>query len=341
MRHSVRSTTSVGDALTSFTKPAVVTAPPPFPKPTSRAFGAVLRKVERFAGNDSITILFEGESGTGKNWLARLAHQHSRRAARELHEKSLATIVDSLAESDLFGHEPGAFTDGRNRRQGAFQSANHSTLFIDELGKASSNVQRLLLRAVEEQVICPVGSDRSVKVDVRLLLATNVSLESLVAQGRFLPDLFARLGQFRIELPPLRERREDIPDLTRFFLARHALQCGYPVGLPTIHPELMDALVGADWKYNLRELDASLHRLVVEANSAAQLTLAHCVDNLEYLRGRTRGRPTKSSPESVAAAVSRSKSVTGAANALGISRSTVYRKLARGDDTPALPPVAD
>lgn len=341
MRHSVRSNTSVGDALTSFTKPAVVTAPPPFPEPKSKVFGAVLRSVERFAAYDSVVILFEGESGTGKNWLARLAHQRSRRAAREFRVKSLADIADPLAESELFGHEAGAFTDARHRRAGLFQSANHGTLLIDELGKASPSVQRLLLSAVEEGEICPVGSDRSVKIDVRLLLATNVSLESLVAQGRFLPDLFARLGQFRILLPPLRERSEDIPDLARFFLARHALKCGYPVGLPTIHPELMDAFVRADWINNLRELDASLFRLVVEANSEAQLTLAHCVDKLEYLRGRSRGRPTKSSPASVAAAVSRSKSITGAANELGVSRSTIYRKLARGDDTPPPPPVAD
>lgn len=342
MRHRERSNISSPDSLTSFTRPTIARALPPFPKPRSKAFSSVLHQIERFAGDDTITILFEGESGTGKNWLARLAHQRSGRAARELHEKSLATIIDSLAGSELFGHEQGAFTDARTRRFGAFQSANHSTLFVDEVGKASFAVQRLLLRAIEEQVIFPVGSDRSVKVDVRLLLATNVSLRSLVAQQLFLPDLFARLGQFTIQLPPLRERREDIPDLARYFLALHACRRGYSVGLPTIHPALMTALVAAKWEYNLRELDGTMHRLVVQAGSAAQLTLDHCVANMNYLRPRARGRPTKSSPERVAAAVRDADSIADAARTLGVSRSTVYRRLAQFKDIcPPPPPVAD
>jgi DNA-binding NtrC family response regulator len=340
MRHRERSSASAGDSLTSF-GPPVQHSRPQIPKARSKTFNFALHQVARFAGDDSITIIFEGESGTGKNWLARLAHQLSRRSARDLHEKSLANIVDSLASSELFGHVQGAYTDARSSRPGAFQSANHSTLFIDEIGKASLSVQGLLLRAVEERVIFPVGADRPVKVDVRLLAATNVSLHSLVDQERFLPDLYARLGPFRIHLPPLRERREDIPDLARYFLSQHALRRGYSVGLPTIHPALMTALAGAHWKYNLRELDGTMHRLIVEADSSAELTLDHCVEDLEYLRPRSRGRPPKSSPANVAATVRRTESISDAARALAVSRSTIYRKLAKVGDEPPGISVAD
>jgi DNA-binding NtrC family response regulator len=332
MHYRERPSASARDSLTPFVQLQPAVALPLLPKPRSTAFCAVLHQVERFATDDTITIVFEGESGTGKNWLARFAHMRSRRAGHELHEKSLATVTDSLAGSELFGHEQGAFTDARSRRPGAFQSANHSTLFIDEVGKATFAVQRLLLRAIEERVIVPVGADRPIKVDVRLLLATNVNLKSLVVEKLFLPDLYARLGQFRICLPPLRERREDIPDLARYFLAQHAARRGYTVGLPTIHPALMTALQNAHWEYNLRELDGVVHRLLADADPAAELTFDHCVGDLDYLRVRSRGRPTKSSPEKVADTVKHTESIAGAARALAVSRSTVYRKLAKIDD---------
>lgn len=338
MRNSERLKPSERVPSTVFGRPTAATHPT-FPRPKSNAFSSVLDRVARYAANDAITIVLEGESGTGKNWLARLAHQQSRRASHELHEISVATIVDSLANSELFGHEAGAYTDARGRRTGAFQSANHSTLFIDEIGKASSTVQRLLLRAIEDGVINPLGSDRCMKVDVRLILATNVSLTSLVADELFLPDLFARLGQFRIQLPPLRERKEDIPDLARYFVAKHGFQSGYPVGLPTIHPSLMNALVHAEWPYNVRELDQTLNRIVFDAESAVELTFDHCVGDLGYLRVHTRGRPTKSSPSNVANAVKRIETVAGAARSLGMSRSTVYRKLAQIKKKPE-PPIA-
>lgn len=336
-----RAIASVGDPLTPFGPSTILHNHPQLPKPRSKAFSSVLHQVKRFASDDAITIVFEGESGTGKNWLARLTHQLSRRSAQALHETSLATIVDSLASSELFGHEQGAFTDARHRRPGAFQSANHGTLFIDEVGKASPSVQKLLLRAIEERVVNPVGADRPIKVDVRLLMATNVSLKSLVSEKLFLPDLFARLGQFRVHLPPLRERREDIADLSRYFLAQHAMRLGYSVGLPTIHRSLMSALEAAEWEYNLRELDGVLHRLIIESDSAAELTLDHCVGDLDYLRARTRGRPAKTSTARVAATVGRTDSIADAARALAVSRSTVYRRLAELGSDAAVPPVAD
>jgi DNA-binding NtrC family response regulator len=341
MPHRERSSASARESSSSFQSPKDDQQPPKFPRPRSKAFSFVLHQVERFAPDESITIVFEGESGTGKNWLARLTHRLSKRSARELYEKSMATVTESLAGSELFGHEPGAFTDARTRRLGAFQSANHSTLFLDEIGKATPAVQRLLLRAIEERMIFPIGADRPIKVDVRLLMATNVSLKSLVAEQLFLPDLYARLGQFRVHVPPLRERKEDIPDLVRYFVAQHALRLGYSAGLPTIHPALMMALEGADWHYNLRELDGVMHHLIVASDSAAELSCEHCVGDLDYLRAHSRGRPTKSSPASVAATVGRTDSIADAARALSVSRSTVYRKLAMLTGDRPISPVAE
>ena len=304
------------------------------PTPTSRIFQRVLQQVVKFARHDTITIVFEGETGTGKNWLARLAHQQSPRCAQEFHTISVAAFSDSLIGSELFGHEPGAFTDARAKRLGAFQSAHQGTLFIDELGKASIAVQQHLLRVIDEGTLTPVGADRPVRVDVRMLAATNVSLRSLVDEKLFLHDLYPRLGLFTILVPPLRDRREDIPDLAEYFVATHAVALGCSSGLPTIHPALMESLQLADWEFNVRGLESAMKRLIVEAEFAPQLTLEHCVDGLEFLCQRGCGRPARSSPEKVATTVRRSRSKAAAARELDISRSTLYRKLGRADGTP-------
>jgi two-component system response regulator HydG len=341
MQNRERSTASARDSLTSFGLTASSEPRLQFPKPRSKSFSAVVHKVEQYARDESIIILFKGESGTGKTWLARYAHQHSSRSSHPLQEESLATISDSLAGSDLFGHVMGAFTDARAHRLGAFKSAIHSTLFLDELGKATPIVQRHLLRAIEERVIRPVGSDRSIIVDIRLMAATNVDLKSLVEKDLFLPDLYARLGHFSVYLPPLRERREDIPDLARYFLAQHAMRRGYPIGLPAIHPALMLALEEAEWETNLRGLDGAMHYLIAEADPSVELTLDHCSGDFDYLRTHARGRPKKSSSASVAAAIKQLGSVTDAARALSVSRSTIYRYAAKLKDDLPVPLVAE
>lgn len=340
MNRRERASAPTPELLSVSSKPTATSSLPIAPKPRSKAFNVILDRVERYAEDDSIRIVFEGESGTGKNWLARLAHQRSRRASRVFHERSLTTVPDALAPSELFGHVQGAFTDARHRRSGAFQSANHGTLFLDEIGKATPEVQRLLLRAIEEGVIYAVGSDVPIRVDARLIFATNVNLQALKGKGLFLADLYARLGYFRIEVPPLRERREDIPDLAKYFLALHAARRGYPPGLPTIHPALMAALEEAKWEDNLRGLDGAMHLLLVEAQSASELTFEHCHFCLEYLRKHKRGRPRKASRTQIADAVSRNGTIAGAARALGIARSTVHRQLARTNTGQSPPPVA-
>lgn len=331
LRHERRKTPASNP--TSLQKGAVVPWSPLSPVSSSRSpiYRKVLADVAKFARHESVTIVFEGETGTGKNWLARLAHRQSPRHAKTMHTISLAELSDSLIASELFGHEQGAYTDAHQKRVGAFQTAHQSTLFIDEIGKASIAVQNHLLRVVDEHELTSVGADRPIKVDVRLLAASNVSLPLLVKTGHFLRDLYARLGRFRVHVPALRERREDIPDLARFFLAKYAAQLGYPAGLPTIHPALVSALQRAHWEFNLRDLESAMLRLLVEADSEVELTLDHCVGDLAALRPRTCGRPRRISSESVQAAILRSKSKSSAARDLDISRSTLYRSLRRAD----------
>jgi DNA-binding NtrC family response regulator len=240
------------------------------------------------------------------------------------HDVVLSTLDDSLAGSELFGHVGGAFTSARQARAGHFASAHGGTLFLDEIGKASLAVQQRLLHAVEYREIRPIGSDRRVSVSVRIVAATNVSLESLVANGRFLPDLAARLTAFRIHLPPLRKRRADIPGLVEHNVAERARGCGYG-NAPRVDSALMDALRAAPWPNNLRQLSSTVHRILVDAEGADPLTLEHCLDDLAYLRAepRKRVRLTRRCVEDALA--STNGSISAAARLLGVDRTTVHR----------------
>jgi DNA-binding NtrC family response regulator len=237
----------------------------------------------------------------------------------------LSALDDALASDELFGHVPGAFTGARDVRAGVFASATGGTVFLDEIGKASLHVQQKLLDAIESHVIVPLGSDRPVTVDVRIIAAANIPLRQLVDEMKFLPDLYARLKSFRIALPPLRERREDIPLLVEQCVAYHARDCGYE-SVPQVDDELMSALKRAEWPHNLRELDGTVHRLVVEAEGAALLTVGHCVDDLSFLVASPK---PKAAPNAAAVreAVARIKKKSAAARELGTSRSTLYRRL--------------
>jgi transcriptional regulator with GAF, ATPase, and Fis domain len=179
--------------------------------PSSAAFRKCVAQARRFAHDCDAAILIEGESGTGKTQIARLVHDSSPRRNAPFHDVVLSTLDDTLAGSELFGHVQGAFTDARQPRAGHFPSAHGGTLFLDEIGKASLAIQQKLLHAIEYGEIRPVGSDRRVRVDARIVAATNIPLSLLVDEGRFLPDLRARLDAFRIHLPPLRHRRGETP----------------------------------------------------------------------------------------------------------------------------------
>jgi len=289
----------------------------------STAFQRVLAQLARLARHPSVPILLEGESGTGKTSIARWIHDNSPRAAGPSCAVLLAGLDDALAGSELFGHVTGAFTDAKSSRAGQFASASGGTLFLDEIGKASRAVQQKLLHAVEQHEIRPIGSDRSMRVDTRIIVASNVPLRQLVEEGTFLPDLSARLDVFRVALPPLRKRRADIPLLVMGAVARHAADCGYETE-PAIAPELMRALQRAPWPNNLRELDATIWRLLIEAEGSPMLTLAHCPDALSHLRLADTPPITR---ELLQDAVSKHGGVSAAARALNVDRTTIYRRL--------------
>src|SRR5258708_3474392 len=200
-----------------------------------------LHRLERVAPLDT-TVLFTGETGTGKNLLARRLHHCSRRANRPLVSVSLASIPDALVASELFGHEQGAFTGATHRRIGRFELADRATLFLDEVGELSPEMQVSLLRVIQDGEYERLGASQTRGVNVRLIVATNRSLEQAVEEGRFRADLYYRLSVFPIHLPPLRERRDDIPALAEHFLSQLPSACGRPVA--RIDPASMDRLVG-------------------------------------------------------------------------------------------------
>jgi formate hydrogenlyase transcriptional activator len=222
----------------------------------------VLAKVEQVAPTDS-TVLILGETGTGKELIARAIHDKSTRKARPLVKVNCAAISAGLVESELFGHVKGAFTGAVERRIGRFQLADGGTIFLDEVGELPPETQVKLLRVLQEQEFEPVGSSRTQRVDVRVITATNRNLEALVRNGAFRDDLFYRLNVFPITVPPLRERRRDIPALVMFFLERYARRFGKRV--ESVSSETMDRLVRYAWPGNVRELQNLVERAVILA----------------------------------------------------------------------------
>jgi transcriptional regulator with PAS, ATPase and Fis domain len=215
---------------------------------------------QRVAGTDS-TVLIAGESGTGKELIARFVHGNSRRASNPFIAVNCGAIPSDLLESEMFGHERGAFTGAVGSRMGLFQLANGGTIFLDEIGEMTPALQVKLLRVLQEREIRPVGADRTIKVDVRVIAASNRDLGAEVEKGRFREDLFYRLQVIPITIPPLRERRSDIPALVMHFLDKHNQQRG---GKPCeIAPDAMVHLWEYDWPGNVRELENLIERMVI------------------------------------------------------------------------------
>ncbi|MEO6959483.1 MAG: nitrogen regulation protein NR(I), partial [Burkholderiaceae bacterium] len=227
---------------------------------TSVAMQEVYRAIGRLSASRA-TVLITGESGTGKELVARALHTHSARAGGSFVALNTAAIPRDLLEAELFGHERGAFTGATQLRRGRFEEADGGTLFLDEIGDMPFELQTRLLRVLAEGSFYRVGGSQAIRVDVRIVAATHQPLEQRVAQGQFREDLFHRLNVIRLRLPPLRERKEDIPALTRFFLQASANTLKVPVRRLT--PKALAALAGFNYPGNIRQLENFCHWLTV------------------------------------------------------------------------------
>jgi DNA-binding NtrC family response regulator len=300
---------------------------------TSDALQSVFRLVEKVAGTNT-NILIQGESGSGKELIARAIHHNSSRAERPFVAVNCGALPETLLESELFGHTKGAFTGAISNKVGLFRAAEGGTMFLDEVGEISTAMQVRLLRAVQEHEVTPLGSASPISFDARIICATNRDLEKDVTEGRFREDLFYRLNVIEINLPPLRDRREDIPLLVRTFITRTAREQQREE--KAIDPGALSALINYNWPGNVRELQNAIERA---------FTLSGERIDLESLPPRVRDaaghfsirdpegiRPTLDEVErrhilETLASVDQDK--TRAANILGIDLSTLYRKLKR------------
>ena len=296
---------------------------------TSQALERVLKQAKSVAAT-AATVLLSGENGTGKEMLARAIHQESPRATGPFVAVSCAALPEALIESELFGHEKGAFTNATQSHKGRFELADGGTLFLDEIGDLSAAVQVKLLRVLQEREFERVGGMKTLPVDIRLIAATNRDLEKEVAQGRFRQDLFFRLNVVPLVLPPLRERPDDIPILAAHFAAKSSQKYGQST--PELEPALVEVLLDYNWPGNVRELENLMERLVV-LSSSSTLGLEFVPEKmLRVLPGTTPG--DESTLEGAVEALKRRMIVNAlksegnkvaAAKKLGISRSYLHR----------------
>jgi DNA-binding NtrC family response regulator len=222
----------------------------------------VFEAIETVGPTDA-TVLITGESGTGKELVARAIHYASPRRLHPLVVIHCGALTETLLESELFGHEKGAFTGAQYRKKGKFEIAEGGTVFLDEIGDISLKTQTDLLRVLQEREIVRVGGNQSIKVDFRIVSATNKRLEQLIDEGKFRPDLFYRLNVFRIELPPLRDRKEDIPLLVNHFVGKFSKEMNKRI--TRVSPRAMDVLQTHAWPGNIRELENAVERAMVVA----------------------------------------------------------------------------
>jgi DNA-binding NtrC family response regulator len=232
----------------------------------SQVMQELMRQLDLVARSRS-TVLIRGETGTGKELAARAVHDRSAQRQMPLIRVNCAAIPEQLLESELFGHVRGAFTGADSNRKGRFALADGGSILLDEIGSLGPSLQPKLLRVLQEREIEPLGADRPQKVDVRVIAATNRDLSRMVAEGAFQQDLYYRLSVIPIEIPPLRERREDIPLLVEHFLEKHSRRLGKPID--GIDPGALAVLVDYDWPGNVRELENAVERAVVLAPGRA------------------------------------------------------------------------
>jgi DNA-binding NtrC family response regulator len=285
----------------------------------------IYKTVSRAAPTDA-SVIVEGETGTGKELVARMIHRFSRRASQPFVPVDCSSIAPSLLESELFGAMRGAFTGADRDRVGVFEAAHRGTVFLDEIGEIEMNFQLALLRFLEGHEIRPVGASRSKEVDVRVIAATNRDLQRLVDEKKFREDLWYRLNTVRIVLPPLRERRTDIPLLARFYINKYNARYNRDV-------KLMDSGVKAlqdyTWPGNVRQLQHVIERLTILAERVDSDTVHDALTSME-----SREKPVETLADAEEDQIRRVLAATGgnkskAAQILGIERKTLYRKLER------------
>jgi DNA-binding NtrC family response regulator len=319
----------------------------------SQATRDAIALARRVAGSD-MPVLIQGESGTGKEVFARAIHGSSERAGAAFVAVNCGALPAALVESILFGHEKGAFTGATERRRGKFQEASGGTLFLDEIGELPPDAQVKLLRAIQTGEVDPVGGSGPVKVDIRLISATNRDLQAMIAEGRFREDLYYRIGVFPLTLPPLRERREDLPSLARMFLARSATDEG--MAFDNFSTAAMEAICRGSWPGNVRQLQNTIQRAVILADGhvirpqdlhgleiAAKAGSGGAINGADIASADTDTEPEASQFLSDDGHIRRLLDIEGEAIAraltlyrgrmaetarrLGIGRSTLYRKI--------------
>ncbi len=292
---------------------------------SSAAMVEIYKTVSRAAPTDA-TVVIEGETGTGKELVARMIHRNSRRANHPFVPVDCGSIAPSLLESELFGAMRGAFTGADRDRVGVFEAANRGTVFLDEIGEIEMNFQLALLRFLEGHEVRPVGASRSKEVDVRVIAATNRDLQRMVDDEKFRKDLWYRLNTVRIFLPPLRERRGDIPLLARFYLNKYNGRYGRDVRLMESG---VRALQDYTWPGNVRQLQHMIERLTILADKVDSEAVHHALTAME-----SREKPVETLADAEEDQIRRVLAATGgnkskAAQVLGIERKTLYRKLER------------
>ena len=298
----------------------------------SPALRKVLEHVAIVAPTDS-TVLLHGETGTGKELVARAIHNLSSRRNRPYVRMNCAAIPSGLLESELFGHERGAFTGALMQRKGRFELADRGTLFLDEIGDISLELQPKLLRAVQEQEFERLGSAATIQVNVRIIAATHRDLRAMIQEEKFREDLFYRFNVFPIEIPPLRERREDIPLLVSFFVSKFAARMRKQIS--SISRQALDVLTNCPWKGNIRELANFIERAVIvtrgEELEVPMAALPTSSDVVVAISSPSSFRQAESNViiDALRAAAGRIAGKGGAAERLGLKRTTLQNKIRR------------
>ncbi len=283
--------------------------------------------VNKVAFTDA-NVLILGENGTGKEVVAREIHRLSSRSKEIFVKVDLGALPETLFESELFGHRKGAFTDAREDRDGRFIIASAGTLFLDEIGNLPLSLQTKLLSAIQNRAVYPVGSSNPTPTDVRIVSATNMPLQEMIGQQRFREDLYYRINSIQIEIPPLRERKEDIPVLSQFFLRKYADQ--YQKSGMSLGEKAMERLKFHDWPGNIRELEHTIEKAVILSEHKS-ITSEHLFPRLSFTpAGRTTGSFNLEENERIIierVLKTELGNVTAASKKLGINRSTLYQKM--------------